>query len=74
MKRPDFNPAEKFIAKKSFTCQGKKFNRGMPFPWRRMSISERQLRLLFEANFLTHPESMPLEVSSEMKSESLGSE
>jgi hypothetical protein len=51
-----FQPNAPVVARRFFVAAGRHFNPGDAFDWRRLSIDQRRVRLLFEAGKLMHPE------------------
>lgn len=50
-----FDPAKPLVARRFFVAAGRHFNPGDAFDWRRMSVDQRRVRLLFDAGKLDHP-------------------
>jgi len=46
-------PQGPLVARKAFRFGGKPYGPGDAFPWRRLSCSERKLRVLMSGNYLT---------------------
>ena len=57
--RAPFDPSKPFVARRSFTFNGRRFATGDPFPWRRLSCSVRKLRDLHGGNFVAIDEKKP---------------
>ncbi len=51
MKAP-FDGGRKLICRRDMCAHGRKFKRGATFGWRRLAITERRARLLYEAGWL----------------------
>jgi hypothetical protein len=49
-----FDPTKPLVVRRFFVAAGRHFNIGDAFDWRRMSVDQRRVRLLFEAGKLTH--------------------
>jgi len=49
-----FNPTQPVIVRRFFVAAGRHFNPGDTFDWKRMSVDQRRVRLLFEAGKLMH--------------------
>jgi hypothetical protein len=54
--RSPFDIKREFVARKAFRTGNRKFTVGQRFPWKRMAVSERRVRQLYEAGWLTYPE------------------
>lgn len=66
--RPTFRPEDKFVARRSFTYNGRKYTAGQPFPWEHIACSSRKLRDLFTGNFITaQVEEKPVEKKTRKK-------
>lgn len=51
----DFDPKQPLVARRYFVAAGHHFPIGAPFPWKRLMIDLRRVRLLFEAGKVMHP-------------------
>jgi len=49
-----FDPSKPLYVRRVLKANGQKFNKGDRFPWDRMAVSERRVRLMFESGKLTH--------------------
>lgn len=49
-----FNPTMPVIVRRFFVAAGRHFNPGDVFDWKRLSVDQRRVRLLFEAGKLMH--------------------
>lgn len=49
-----FNPAKRVVALKGFRACGRQFVAGDDFPWRKMAMTERRVRQMFDARRLGH--------------------
>jgi hypothetical protein len=50
-----FDPSKPLIVRRFFAGAGRHWNPGDEFPWRRLAIDTRRVRLMFEAGKLMHP-------------------
>ena len=53
--RPTFDPARPTMVRRKFTAQGRRFEKGAEFPWRKLMITPRRARQMYDAGFLFHP-------------------
>jgi hypothetical protein len=51
-----FDPTKSTIVRRFFVGAGRHYNPGEVFDWRRLSVDQRRVRLLFEAGKLMHPD------------------
>lgn len=51
-----FDPNRPLIVRRFFAGAGRHWNPGDEFPWRRLAVDLRRVRLLFEAGKLMHPD------------------
>ena len=51
-----FDPAKPLVARRFFVAAGRHFNPGDVFDWKRSSVDQRRVRLLFDAGKIMHPE------------------
>jgi len=49
-----FDPSKPLYVRRVLKANGQKFNKGDRFPWDRMAVSERRVRLMFNSGKLTH--------------------
>lgn len=59
-----FDPNRECIVRRSFRANGRLFEKGQPFPWRRMAVSLRRVKQIFEQGKLMHPTHQELEVGN----------
>jgi hypothetical protein len=59
-----FDPARICTVRRPFTANGRQFQSGDVFDWRRMAVSQRKAYLLFEAGKLMHAEDYPNEIKT----------
>jgi hypothetical protein len=59
-----FDPAKPVVARRFFVAAGRHFNPGDVFDWRRSSVDQRRVRLLFDAGKLMHPETPALSIGA----------
>jgi hypothetical protein len=55
-----FDPRRTVVARRFFVAAGRHYNPGDTFDWRRMSVDQRRVRLLFEAGKLMHPDAVEI--------------
>jgi len=53
---PIFDPQKPLVAVRSFTSGGHRFKPGNAFPWKRLSVSQRRVRQMFELRLVRHIE------------------
>tara|TARA_R110000851_G_scaffold50512_3_gene120565 strand:+ start:3403 stop:3711 length:309 start_codon:yes stop_codon:yes gene_type:complete len=51
-KKAEFDKGAKLVARKLFTANGRNYSTGDIFPWRKLAITERKVRLMYEANLI----------------------
>jgi hypothetical protein len=51
-----FDPTRPVVARRFFVAAGRHFNPGDVFDWKRSSVDQRRVRLLFDAGKIMHPE------------------
>jgi hypothetical protein len=51
-----FDPTKPVVARRFFVAAGRHFNPGDVFDWKRSSVDQRRVRLLFDAGKIMHPE------------------
>ncbi len=51
-----FDPTKPLVARRFFVAAGRHFNPGDVFDWKRSSVDQRRVRLLFDAGKIMHPE------------------
>lgn len=51
-----FDPTKPVMARRFFVAAGRHFNPGDVFDWKRSSVDQRRVRMLFDAGKLYHPE------------------
>ena len=52
---PEFDPARPLFVRRPMTANGHRFKAGDPFDWKKMAISQRKAKKLFETGHLRHP-------------------
>lgn len=50
----EFSKAKTAYARKKFTANGREFLPGQEFPWRRLAVTVRKAKAMFEAGLLMH--------------------
>lgn len=50
-----FDPSRPLVARRPFSAGGRNYANGDPFDWRRMAVSLRRVRQLFDAGYVRHP-------------------
>lgn len=50
----EFSKAKTAYARKKFTANGREFLPGQEFPWRRMAVTVRKAKAMFDAGLLMH--------------------
>lgn len=59
-----FDPTRVCTVRRPFTANGRQFQSGDVFDWRRMAVSQRKAYLLFEVGKLMHAEDYPNEIKT----------
>lgn len=54
--REEFDIDRTLVARRPFSAGGRHFLRGQKFGWRRLSISQRRVRQMYEAGWLMYSE------------------
>jgi hypothetical protein len=59
-----FDPRQPLVTRRFFVAAGRHYNPGDPFEWRRLSVDQRRVKLLFDAGKIMHPvtEGSPIEL------------
>jgi hypothetical protein len=52
----NFDPAKPVLARRFFVAAGRHYNPGDTFDWKRLSVDQRRVKLLFDAGKLLHPD------------------
>lgn len=50
----NFDPKKPLVARRDFVAAGRSFSQGDAFDWKRMSIAQRRVAQMFEANHVGH--------------------
>jgi len=58
-----FDPTKPVVARRFFVAAGRHFNPGDAFDWKRSSVDQRRVRLLFDAGKIMHPEGAAIEAA-----------
>lgn len=59
----EFSKAKTAYARKKFTANGREFLPGQEFPWRRLAVTVRKAKAMFDAGLLMHdPVAQPMAV------------
>ena len=62
-----FDPSKPVYARKAFTANGNKIAGGQQFDWKKLAVAQRRVLQMFEAGYLYHADSKPVNVTVEDK-------
>ena len=62
-----FDPSKPIYARKAFTANGNKIAGGQQFDWKKLAVAQRRVLQMFEAGYLYHADSKPVNVTVEDK-------
>lgn len=62
-----FDPSKPVYARKAFTANGNKIAGGQQFDWKKLAVAQRRALQMFEAGYLYHADSKPVNVTVEDK-------
>ena len=62
-----FDPSKPIYARKAFTANGNKIAGGQQFDWKKLAVAQRRVLQMFEAGYLYHADSKPVNVIVENK-------
>jgi hypothetical protein len=62
-----FDPSKPVYARKAFTANGNKIAGGQKFDWKKLAVAQRRVLQMFEAGYLYHADSKPVNVTVEDK-------
>jgi hypothetical protein len=62
-----FDPSKPVYARKAFTANGNKVAGGQQFDWKKLAVAQRRVLQMFEAGYLYHADSKPVNVTVEDK-------
>ena len=62
-----FDPSKPIYARKAFTANGNKIAGGHQFDWKKLAVAQRRVLQMFEAGYLYHADSKPVNVTVEDK-------
>lgn len=62
IERGSFDPSSPVVSRRQFTAGGRSYPKGTPFPWKRLSVSQRRVKQMYDSGLLAHGESEAVDI------------